>query len=790
MPSFLDDIVLALRSLRRAPGFVALATLSLGPGLGLSTAVYALLDAVTHPTSPYREVDRLLRVRFMFHGAREQPTLQGLRDAVGKLRGVEGAAAFEADAPLMQFGVTSENAHGLSVGADYFALLGLRPRLGRLLTDHEPQLAMVVSDEYWRERFGNRAEIGNAQAEIDGVTTQIVGVLPPHTMEGGDIWRNRSHQGTDAALGVVLRFDGTMTASSVGSELAVLVKVLSERARLAGERPVSIEVQSLRFDALEVKDYHRVMLGAALCVLLIACANVSALMLRRGLAREKEYALRIALGARRALIARGVVAEGIVLAAAGCLAGVLVASWATTLLNGALPEEMHWLGIEAPRWSARVFGWSTLALLGSAAIASGYPAWRASHVDPAGPLKDGGGGQSGRMAMGFRWLVAGELTVTMMLLVSASLMIKSAWLMAHANLGYDPRSVYSVGFYSGRASSSLNVNAPSAGRAMVIDMRARLSSVPGVVAVGRREGCYRLPQVATTDRTTEGGARAYLRDCAMVGPGYFAALGIRLLAGRDILDGDEESGAVVIDERGARLLFPHESALGHQLQLGKNTWFRIVGIAPTLPTGGDPSLEVPLDSAVAVYVSLPPKALSFEGASLVVRASGPSAALPVALGRTVRSGLPATGLFKIQPLAAPFLKAVRVTRYLALTFALLGLTALVLATAGVFSVVSYSTSLRMREFAVRIALGASGRVVGGLVLRETLVMSLGGMAAGAVLGMWAGFLLWYRMWEVYPVDVTALVGAEVAVLTATLMASSASVRSAMRVKPAEHLRAS
>jgi putative ABC transport system permease protein len=252
----------------------------------------------------------------------------------------------------------------------------------------------------------------------------------------------------------------------------------------------------------------------------------------------------------------------------------------------------------------------------------------------------------------------------------------------------------------------------------------------------------------------------------------------------------------VIDERGARILFPHESAIGRQIKVGPlnspDTWHRIVGVAPIQRGGSDPSLETANDSSFALYVSQAAESTreSLVQSTFVVRVSNASPTLPVTLNRAVSAGLPPQIRTGVVPAAARFYDDLRLTRYLAAIFAALGLASLGLATAGLFSVVSYASGLRMREFAVRVALGASSSEVGKLVLRDTLIMSLGGTAVGAALGMWSGFLMWDRMWGVYPIDVEALLAAEVVLLLTTVLAALPPIRRALRVDPVALLRAS
>ena len=207
------------------------------------------------------------------------------------------------------------------------------------------------------------------------------------------------------------------------------------------DRPFAASLVTLIPDPIALKDFHKALIGAAICVLIIACANVAALMLSRGTVRSRDYALRLAIGATRADIAREVMFEVAALAVIGSIAGAIVAAWGVGLITHAMPMDMHRYGFAEPQWSVRVLGLSALAVTIAVAVAGGIPAWRASRTDPAGTLKDSSGGNTGRSNTRFRWLVVAELALSMTLLVGASLMLKSERIMAAFDFGIDTKSL-------------------------------------------------------------------------------------------------------------------------------------------------------------------------------------------------------------------------------------------------------------------------------------------------------------------------------------------------------------
>lgn len=305
-----------------------------------------------------------------------------------------------------------------------------------------------------------------------------------------------------------------------------------------------------------------------------------------------------------------------------------------------------------------------------------------------------------------------------------------------------------------------------------------------------RGGCS---SVLITDRTIEGGPGGYLpKGCTNVSPDFFRTLGIRLLDGRDFSEGDAAlRGAVILDQRTAQRIFPHERAVGRMVKLGSlastHPWVPVVGVVRDQPLDFNPFPELGADTSAVVYATI-----AGEGRPrdlFVVRPASSAVNVSVAVTRTLKAALRTRSYVYARSWAWAFDAQLHQEQYLTLVFALLGAASLALGAAGLFSVISYITGQRMREFAVRIALGATGENVLRLVMREALVMALGGTALGAGLGMWAGFLLWDKMWGVYPVDAGALIAAEATLLLVTMLACLGSARRATHSNPVDVLRA-
>jgi putative ABC transport system permease protein len=800
----------ASRSLRRAPGFVAIAALSLGAALGLSTSVFALIDSMRHPESPYARVDQLYTITLRLFAAGpggSMPTTRDVAEALAGLRGVAARSSARYDFTPVEFPDGGERRGILYTRPGFFEVLGVQPRIGRLWTAEDAARGdvAVVTDALWRRRFNNRSRVNGATLEVGDNEYKIIGVMPPRAefseASGQDIWiPDPAPDTTGAAMPVMRLTGGSADTLLVQQQLNELCRRWTRQFLTANQRPYSGRLVSLRPDPLALQDYHKAMIGAAVCVLLIACANVAALMLARGIVRRRDYALRLALGAGRSDVAREVVVEVAVLAVVGCVVGALVASWAVGLITRATPAELHWQGFVQPQWSVRVFGASAFAVLVSIAIAGGFPAWQASRTDPMGSLKENSGGTIGRAGTRFRWLVMAELALAMMLVMGASLMIKSAVRMAEYDFGYDARSLLAVDAYipnryivnGNRMVINKDTLTDSAKVRVNTEIFARIAAIPGVRSATQYTGCGLKNGVVTTDRTVEGGKAGYVpTSCHAGSAGMIATIGVPMAAGRDFIEGDDAKGAIILNERTARLLYPHENAVGRTLKLGdlasSNPWLPIVGVVRNYDPGFNWFPEAGPDTSQQMYAMLPASRANIS--EMLVRPEARAKGVEPALWKTLRTTLPPHSYWRVSPWVQQYQEGVRSEQFLSILFTLLGVASLLLGAAGLFSVISYIAGQRNREFAVRIALGATKSNVLNLVMKEALVMALGGTAVGAGLGMWAGFLLWNKMWGVYPVDAQALIAGETTLLLVTMLACLLPALRATKANPVDVLRA-
>ena len=781
----------AIRSLRRAPAFVALATLSIAIGIGVSTSVYAMIDKLMHPLTPYPNVDELYRIQGYGYSERTGPT------AGQRLELLPRGGAFAAVTMEAFGGNQLADANGIIdqrfynfVAPNYFDVLGVRPRLGRVFRSDEraAQNAIIVGDRFWRSRFRDRTEIGDASVTFGDRTYTIIGVMPPRFGISPipiDAWLPFPSDAAmhDARYGyLTVRTSPGLPREALQEPLNAFAKAVASRFGLVG-LPIAFQPWPVRPDVLQLSDYHKAMLAAALGSLLIACANVSALMLARGLSRERDSALRLSLGATRGVIVRDVFAEVLIVTALGCVLGLLAAVWGFSALAAATPPEMAWLGITEPSWSWRVLGSAFGAALASAALAGVLPALQASRVDPAGPLKDSAGTTTGRARMRFRVLVIAELALSMILLSGASLVAKATARVSHYDFGFNPSGLVQTFLRTGTRAGIHTTDDLS-------PLIERVRSVAGVENVASMSVASPDSDVVISEDAAAGAPPLFQRVYQMISPGFVTTVGLTIVAGRDVNAGDREAGAVLLDDHAARVLFPHGGAVGRMIKLGDKTssrpWLRVAGVVrhATFSFHQDPDDH----GDPMVFAYLPRDPLGFT--RLVVRERAASGAVSFAIQRRIRDALESGGPASVSPMLDGYAQVLRGRYFVAAVFALLGAASLALAAAGLFSVLAFAVGQRMREFAVRIALGAQSGDVLRLVLRDGIELALGGTAFGAIGGMWAGSLLTKVLYDVNPTDVTALVSAEVILLTVTVLASAVPAIRAMKADPVVVLRAS
>ncbi len=797
-----QDLKFGLRGLRARPAFAATVILTLALGIGANAAIFSVVDAVLLQPLPFAHPERLVHLWEVYHSnvdSRSEASYPDYLDwrarnhSFSDLGGYNGSGFLLGEEhPVLVGGAKSTS--------NFFDVLGVHAALGRTFAAGEdapaaPRVA-VLSYGFWERQFARDASVIGRAVTIDGAPATIVGVLPESfefAREGqADIWMPID-RGTEARqqrgnhwLNIVARLaDGTTPAAAS----ADMSRIMRDLARENPETNTGRDGQvvALRDELVgSVRPLILVLYGAVAVMLLVACANVANLLLMRAADREREIAVRVALGAGRARLVRQLLTESMVLAVVGGLLGVLLARGATHALVAAVPSEVRTTipALATVGVDARVVAYACAVSVFAGLLFGVVPALRTSRSRAYDALRDGARGSStGRSVRDL--LVVAEVALTIVLMSGAALFGRSLMKLLSVHLGFAAEHVITAGVLLPGASYS---KAPER-----IDFYNRLipavHALPGVESVGL---VTKLPlewgnsvgfDIAGRAPAPPGqGPTASYRDAS---PDYFATLRIPMIAGRTFSDGDGPGAPLVgvVNSAFANAYFPGVDPVGQSLDFWK-THVRIVGVVGDVPIGKledkiPPTLYVPLAQDAETFMRL------------AVRTSGDPAAIGGSLAQVVAKLDPRAAL--LQPVTMDDLltrsTSVFMRRFPLLLVGVFALTTLLLALVGIYGVVSYSVANRTRELGIRLALGAQPRNVVTLVVRHGAWMA----AAGVIVGVFTTLMLGrFVSGLLYGVSARDPISFEIVALLlggSAILATLLPARRASRVDPASALRA-
>jgi putative ABC transport system permease protein len=806
MTSLRHDLRVGLRSLRRTPGFTLAAVLSLALGIGLSTAVFTVAEALLLRRLPVLDEDRVVVVAGVTPDGRTENVpldLQAARDFTRGSRALGTSALFMYEGAVpesIREGDRISRLRRSLVSGDFFAVLGAQPVLGRALRPEDDAAGaapvLVISHRAWRDRFGGARDVIGREITMhdDGMAYRVVGVMP----QGLDFPRGVDAWGTALAavppanvrylsFNVVGRLAPGATAATARDEMTAF---FGRDGAPAWQRGVRGGVRSL--GELVVGDTRRAVLvfaAAAGLLLLITCVNVANLLLVRGLARTREIAVRLALGATRGKVVRGLLAEHALLAITGGLLGLAVALVAVRAFVAFAPAGL-------PRLDE--IGVNPATLAGGAAITgiamllfAVVPALTTSGVNIEGTLRTGAPrGASRRSRRASETLVAGQVALALLVLSAAGLIGRSLVKLENAELSFDGSSLL-VGELTFRGDQYETLPKQIA---MIDGLVAAVGAIPGVRSVspviappygqgGGWDGTFKAEGQSADDA-----AANPLLNIELVAPSYFATVGTRALRGREFTEADREGapGVVMLSETAARHYWPTADPVGKRLLVGPPTAPRpltVVGIVP------DIRYRELRQARASVYFPLRQSFFPFAPSTLLVRATGAPASLVPSLRQVIRETAPGVELASAAPfetfLAAPLAQP-RLNAFLLLVFA--G-AAVALASIGLFSVMATMVRQRTREFGVRMAVGATASDIARTVLRRGMALAAAGTAIGLVAALATNRLLAAMLFETSPTDALTLAAASLLLIGVAALASVVPARSSTRIDPAVALRA-
>ncbi len=795
-----NDLRDAVRRLRRAPTVTASAILCLTLGLGATTAIASAIDQALLRPLPFREPGRLVTVYRTAPQSETWPfSAPKYLDLAHGVRQLDGLAAFGYDTKLLALPTEGVELQTRRVTGNLFAMLGARAEHGRLVTvadDSEGQNPVVVlSDELWRKRFAADPGVVGRVVRLDGVPTTVIGIVPPgfHIPSGnyeltGDAWlpmrftpEERDRRGSNW-LNALGRLAPGATVASANAELRSLVDAMvTIHPELRGEsaRAVPLQAESVA----TVRTPLLLVFGAVCAVLLIASANVGSLLLARGVHRQREIAVRSALGASRWAVMRPALAESAVLTGAGGVLGIGLA-WLTVMTIGKLASDrlpqLTGLAIEA---RIVVFALSLAALV--ALCCGALPAWYSAGVDPQDALRGGRGGGAGaahHRALG--GLVIAEVALSLMLLIGASLVLRGFQKLVGRDPGFDPRPLLTltVTVSPDRYPSGAVV------RRFLTPMLAAVTHVPGVQYVGAISHVpYRNwgsnSNIRYEGQPDDDPEHKPLVDDRTATPDFFRATGQRLVAGRlPRTDEDNRPGvpiAVVANEALARRDFPHQDAVGKRFYMGDSMFATIVGVVSDIPNAG------PIDPPVPeVYYSYFQMDTSNTVYPIMLRVTrGDPAAVTRAVTAAIHSVDPVAAVSDVSTMSDVMATSVGTPRFYLTLIGTFALVALVLAVAGLYGVMSYAVAQRTRELGIRAALGSPTSLTLRIVAQQGMRLVGFGVVGGVVGGILVSRVLASLLYGVSRADAPTWVLATLALTVAGLIASLVPAVRATQVDP-------
>ena len=806
MDTLTQDMRYAVRRLFRSPGFAAVVILTLGLGIGANSAIFSVVNAVVFRSLPYPQPERLIRLfQVGDDGGLATFTPMNYLDVQREMRTLESSAAFTGAGFTLTSDGEPERLDGAETSASFFDVLGIRPVLGRGFQPDENQpgktRVAVISHGLWTRRFNSDAGILGRSILLNAEPHVVIGVMPEGFSYPArrDVWTPLEYdtQFTQQSRGawylsVLARLKPDATVEQASTEIAAIGR------RLEAEYPatnlnVRMTAQGLHtYLTGDIKPKLLVLLAAVGFVLLIACANVANLLLARSAAREGEIAVRAALGAGRGRLLRQLLTESVLLAIGGGLLGLLLAHLGTKLLLSLQPAGIPRLDV------VRVDG-AVIAFTGLVAIATGVlfgliPAFQATRGDLVSSLKEGGKGalasrRAGRMREG---LVITEIALAVMLLAGAGLLMRSFARLQSVNPGFRTaealtfRTALPTAAYRGEPERTLFYQ-----RAI-----ERIAALPGVTNVGAiaflplSGASFGFSFTVAGDAPPRPGEEPSMQT-RIVTPDLFRAMDIPLLRGRAFTASDDANApqVVLLNDAAVKRYFPNSDPIGRRIELG---WGRgpgrprnggeVVGIVGSVKQFGLDEVEQP--EIYIPHAQNPMAAMTF-----IVHTAVEPTSLADAVRREIRALDPSLPVTALEPLETVVARSISQPRFYMLVLGIFAAVALLLASIGIFGVVSYAVAQRTREMGIRIALGATRDRVLRMVLGGAMRLAVIGVVVGLLAAIAVSKTLNTLLFDLSPTDPLTYAAVGIGLSVVALAASYLPAWRATRVDPVVALRA-
>lgn len=807
MEQLWQDLRYGLRGLRRNKGFTAVAALSLALGIGGNAAIFSLVDAVLFRRLPYSEPDRLVQVTGYYP--------KGAIIALQQQSRTMDIAGYSTDSEVNLTGRgEAVRIIGSAVSANLFSVLGVEAEIGRGTRPGEDQpgsdRVVVISNALWKRKFGADPSIVGRMISIDGIDRQVIGVMPASfdfPSSSTQLWTplhmdpsNSFDTWNTGFIPLIARLRPEATLSQARGEIRPLIAraiILFPYPMARAWNADATAVPLQQFLVSDIRGKLVVLQCAVGLVLLVACANVASLLLARSAVRQKEMALRSALGADRGRIVRQLLTESVVLGFAGAIAGLGLAHIVLSVFEHALPGNTP--GLASVHIDPRVVGFAILLAVATGLAFGLVPAMAASRADLASTLRSAGRRANSTTGVRFRAaLIAGEVALAVVLAVSAGLLVKSLWALAHVNPGFSPQQIVTVRI-SPNQSFCQERSQCVALYGQLLQSTQEISGVSDQAAVNALPLSGEVPAIPVElegHPEVAGQTLAPMLWAAAVTPEYFRMMRIPLLEGRAFTraDGENSELVVVISVATAKRFWPGEDSIGKHLRptWGQQPWRTVVGVvgdvrqyrlAAELPDWIGGVVYMPYPQAVGIAGQLP------SSMTLLVRSGRDRQYLGGELRRLVAELNPNVPVGDVETLDGVVSSSNSQERSMMWLFVCFAASAVLLAAIGTYGVVSFSTSQRMYEMGVRIALGATRRDLFGLVLKLSLRLVLIGLGIGVALSLATTRTLASFLYGTSAHDPLIFLAVSLLLIGVAIVAGLVPARRAAQVDPMTALRA-
>jgi predicted permease len=815
MDRWISELRHAVRTLVRTPGFTIVAVLTLALGIGATTAVYAVADGSMLRPFPYPDMNRLVLLGELGHNGQPMSiSFPNYEDWLTQNDVFSEIGIYRSQSVTMTGNGEPERLSGSLASSQVFAAMGIGPLAGQVfgVADDQPSAAhtAIVSERLWRTHFGARADLVGQIATFDNEPYTIVAIMPA-TMRfpsrTTDVWlplglavRGFPPRGAHPGLQGVARLRPGVSVDQARAGMTAIARRLADQYP-DSNKGVGVSVSPYYEQIVrDIRPIFYVLLGSVALLLVIACTNLASLMLARAESRERELAVRAALGAGRARLLRQLLLEAALLAIAGGALGLGLASLALRVLMAMRPTSIPRIDLLAIDWRVAAFAVIVTAL--TVALFALLPALRASSPDLQATLRSvrtGGGRTASRLRRG---LVIAQVAVAAVLLVGAGLVVKSLDRMLAIDLGFEPSQVVTMRL----ALPNAAYPTPEAWIAFYDSLIDRLQGTPGVESIGLNSavplegGGSESPVIKEGDPLPSNEHPPAMCMFQATGGDYFKAMGIAILAGRafDRQDTTSSTPVVIVDESAIAKLFGGTNPVGqriafefagHDVDRATMTplWREIVGVVRHVRHYGI-TAEPPYVEIYTPLTQLPMWTRDRRPAMAIVARTANAEALVPTLRRTVSTLDPRLPIYGVQAMTDFVNQQVEQPRLGATLLSGFAVLALVLAAVGVYGVLSFIVSRQTREIGVRLALGARRAEVVGHVVRSALTLAAIGLAVGLAAALaltrWLGTMLY----QVSPTDVATFAGVTLVLTTVAIVAGAIPARRASRVDPLAALR--